>query len=247
MISKKVTVCMATFNGELYIKEQLTSILSQLSQNDEVIISDDGSSDATIEIVRSFKDQRIQLYQNQFKDVIKNFEFTLTKANGDIIFLSDQDDIWFENKVANYLELLEGNDLIFSNLSVFKDNVQKGSPMFNSKKNHNGFMGNFIKNHCVGATMAFKADMLKYVLPFPNHIEMHDMWIYFISSIYGKTHYIQTPTIHYRRHGENLSNTGNRTTNSVFKIIGIRLTWIKTIAQRVVKISLKSSKGQHIV
>lgn len=247
MKSNKISVCLTTFNGEKFIKEQLQSILSQLRDTDEVIISDDGSSDTTIDIVRSFKDKRIQLYNNQFKDVIKNFEFTLEKANGDIIFLSDQDDIWFEDKVTNYLELLEGNDLIFSNLSVFKDNVQEGRPMFNTKKNHNGFMKNFIKNHCVGATMAFKANLLKYVLPFPNHIEMHDMWIYFISSIYGKTHYIQTPTIHYRRHGENLSNTGNRTTNSVFKIIGIRLTWIKTIAQRVVKISLKSSKGQHIV
>jgi len=88
-----ISVCIATYNGEKYIKEQLDSIINQLDKNDEIIISDDGSSDNTIKIIESYKDGRIVLYKNSFKNVVLNFEFAIDKSKGDYIFLSDQDDI----------------------------------------------------------------------------------------------------------------------------------------------------------
>jgi len=228
---------MATFNGELYIEEQLNSILHQLGNNDEVIISDDGSKDKTIDIVKSFKDPRIKIFHSTFHNVIQNFENTLYKASGDIIFLSDQDDIWYPNKVKESLKILQNNDLVFSNLSVFSSTKNDNYTMFDFRKNYNGIGRNFIKNHCVGATMGFKSHLLKYALPFPKNIEMHDMWIFFISSFYGKAYYYNQPLIYYRRHGLNVSNTGGKTTNSLFKILEIRIVWIISLLRRIVKIA----------
>ena len=78
-----ISVCIATYNGEKYIKEQLDSIINQLDQNDEIIISDDGSSDRTLNIIESYNDNRIVLYKNSFKNVVLNFEFAISKSKGD--------------------------------------------------------------------------------------------------------------------------------------------------------------------
>ena len=89
-----ISVCMATYNGEKYIEEQLKSILSQLGENDEVIVSDDSSTDNTLAIVESFNDVRIKIFpNNKFHSPIFNFENALKQATGDYIFLSDQDDV----------------------------------------------------------------------------------------------------------------------------------------------------------
>ncbi|MCD8291094.1 MAG: glycosyltransferase, partial [Prevotella sp.] len=96
----KVSVCIATYNGEKYIEEQIRSILSQLSDNDEVIISDDGSHDQTLSLIQSIGDKRIKIFQNEGRHGFKyNFENTLKKVQGDYIFLCDQDDVWLPNKV----------------------------------------------------------------------------------------------------------------------------------------------------
>ena len=235
--NNNISVCIATYNGENYIKEQLDSILSQLGKHDEVIISDDGSTDRTLEIVEMINDSRIKIYHSSFRNVILNFENALGKATGDIIFLSDQDDIWYPNKVAEVVKLLESHDLVFSNLSVFSDDLSVNYPLFDVRKSYDNLVNNFIKNHCVGATMAFKSKLLKYILPIPKGIEMHDIWIYFISSIYGKTCYYKNPLVYYRRHDSNVSNTGEKTNNSLFKIAMIRATWLLAILKRVIKIT----------
>jgi len=237
MEQKKISVCMATYNGELYIEDQLKSILNQLSKNDEVIISDDGSMDNTLNIIKSFNDPRIVLYHSSYKNVILNFENAIKKANGELIFLADQDDIWYDNKVTESVKVLENYDLVFTNLNVFSNTIDESYLMYDVERDYNGFTRNLIKNHCVGATMAFKATLLKYILPFPKHIEMHDMWIYFISSFYGKTYYYNQPLIYYRRHGQNVSNTGGKTTNNVFKIFKIRMVWVISIFKRMIKTS----------
>ena len=108
-----ISVCMATFNGEKYIKEQIQSILNQLSLDDEVIISDDGSSDKTLEVINHINDKRIKVFTNTHKHgFTHNFENALNHANGEYIFLSDQDDIWAEEKVNKVMESLIYNDLV---------------------------------------------------------------------------------------------------------------------------------------
>ncbi len=226
---------MTTYNGEEFVRDQIASILSQLGPDDELIISDDGSTDRTLEIIGAFGDPRIKLYRNTFRDLIRNFEFALSKARGGIIFLSDQDDIWYDRKVAECLDKLQDCDLVFSNLNVFGERITEGALMYDPQKDHNGFLNNYVKNKCVGATMAFRSWILDYALPFPAGIEMHDAWIFFLTTYYGKTTYIREPLVYYRRHGANASNTGGRTTNPLWKVIHIRLHWIYVLIARILK------------
>src|SRR5690606_1102719 len=145
-----------------------------------------------------------------------NFENAIKNAAGDFIFLSDQDDVWYNNKVSELTGYLNDYELVFSNVSVFHDNIQKTYPLYKEDRDYNGFTFNLVKNHCIGATMAFRSDVLKYVLPFPKNIPMHDMWIFFITHIYGNTLYYKKPLVYYRRHGSNVTNTGGKSTNSIF-------------------------------
>ncbi|MEM7184509.1 MAG: glycosyltransferase, partial [Spirochaetota bacterium] len=107
-----ISVCIATFNGEKYIHEQLVSILQQLGTNDEIIISDDSSTDNTIKMIHAINDKRIKIYHNNVRNPIQNFENALRKAQGKYIFLSDQDDIWLETKISITIEHLQKYDLV---------------------------------------------------------------------------------------------------------------------------------------
>src|SRR3546814_6979697 len=99
-----ISVCMGTYNGARWIEIQLGSILSQLSPEDEVVIVDDGSKDDTLDRVASFNDPRVRVLRNgRNRGVDLTFERALGEARGDIIFLSDQDDFWYPNKVETVL------------------------------------------------------------------------------------------------------------------------------------------------
>ena len=97
-----ISVCIATHNGQKYILDQLLSILPQLDSNDEILISDDNSSDETLNIIYKIDDKRIVIFNNYFNNPIKNFEFLINESKGDIIFLSDQDDLWDPQKVKKH-------------------------------------------------------------------------------------------------------------------------------------------------
>ena len=108
MNRKKVSVCMASYNGALYIKQQIESILSQLGQEDEVIIVDDCSMDSTREVISSIYDNRIKLYQNTSnKGVVKTFEEAVRLAENEYIFLADQDDVWTVNRMEEMLRVIQ--------------------------------------------------------------------------------------------------------------------------------------------
>lgn len=219
----KVSVCMAVYNGEKFIKEQIDSILPQLGPADELIVSDDGSKDRTVEIISSYQDARITILKSNSKNIIKNFENALNHAKGDYIFLSDQDDIWRETKIRDCLLHLNGNDLVFSNLEVFSDDIHDTKLMYIDNKKRTGILNNIIKNNYIGATMAFNRNILKKALPFPKGIDMHDIWLAMVAEIIGKTYFIDKPLIYYRRHGENASETGEKSSNSLLKKITKRI------------------------
>ena len=100
------SVCIATYNGEKFIEEQIRSILLQLDSHDEIVISDDHSTDKTIQIIKSINDDRIKIiYNKNNKGYTNNFENAISKASGDFIYLSDQDDVWKPTKVKVYKKL----------------------------------------------------------------------------------------------------------------------------------------------
>jgi len=217
----KISVCMATYNGEKYIARQLASILTQLDINDEVIITDDSSTDNTVEVIESLNDERLKLFKkNNYHSATYNFENALRKASGDLIFLSDQDDIWIQNKVSTILKYLKEFDLVVHDCIVIDEdcNVLNDSyfKIVNSKK---GFFKNIMKNSYLGCCMAFKRNILEKCLPFPKNLIAHDIWIGLISDMIGKTLFLDSKLILYRRHTSTFTYAGRKSRNSMlFKI-----------------------------
>ncbi|MDD2285775.1 MAG: glycosyltransferase family 2 protein [Paludibacter sp.] len=211
---------MAVYNGEKFLKEQLESILCQLSRSDEVIIVDDKSTDSSLKIIRSFQDKRIKIFSNEKNiGVIKSFERAIEKASGDFIFLSDQDDVWMPDKVTTMIAAFDSPKI----LGVVSDAVVVGpcleilnDSFFSLRKSGPGLVKNFYKNSFVGCCMAIKKETKKLILPFPKLISMHDEWIGFVLSISGKVKFIPEKLIMYRRHGNNATFLKNK--NIIFTI-----------------------------
>lgn len=197
---------MATYNGGKYIKEQVSSILSQLSCHDELIVSDDGSSDDTVSVLQSFDDDRIQLIEGPRCGLTYNFENAIRHAHGEYIFLSDQDDVWEPQKVERMLEALQEADLAVSDAWIADENaISTGRSLYDINTPHSGFFGTVYHTSYIGCCTAFRRSILKKLLPFPPHIIMHDYWIGQIADMYYKTTFIPDKLIRYRRHGANAS------------------------------------------
>lgn len=245
-----ISVCMATYNGEKYIKEQLDSILCQLEEEDEVIISDDSSSDNTIEIIKSYNDPRIILLENQrFHSPIYNFENALNNASGDYIFLCDQDDIWLSDKVESFIPLLDKNDLVVSDCKVVNADLEIiNDSFFKIMNSGKGLWKNFFKNTYLGCCIAFRKEIFSYILPFPPNIPMHDIWIGLVVELNGNPFFLQKPTSLYRRHGENASYTGEKSKNSIIFKIKYRLDLLQSLVKRQIQIkNMKSKKDNTAV
>jgi glycosyltransferase involved in cell wall biosynthesis len=238
MHNNKISVCMATYNGEKYIKQQLFSIINQLPNSyDEILISDNSSSDDTILRIQEIDDNRIKIYNSNARNVIFNFENSISKATGDYIFLADQDDIWSKDKIKIILPELEENLLVFSNFILFNDdkNIDKENTLFDKGTNQSGFIKNFVKNRFTGATMAFKKELLDYAMPFPKSIPMHDIWLGLLAEYYGKVKYIDIPLLYYRKHTNNLSETGLKSSKKITEKLKTRYNLIVCFSKRILQ------------
>lgn len=232
-----ISVCLATYNGEKYIIEQINSILSQLSNNDEIIISDDNSTDNTLSLIRSIGDHRIKIFINDLgQGYTRNFENAIMNSSGDFIFLCDQDDVWMENKVSVMMNALKTADLIVSDALICDGSLNPtlGSH-FKLHSTRSGFINNFIMTRYIGACMAFKREMLMKILPFPLNSKLcaHDYWIANVGEFYYKVELINTPLIKYRRHGLNASNGGEKSKNSLSHKIIVRIYSLFNLLKRI--------------
>lgn len=240
----KISVCIPTYNGGKYIKEQLESILVQLSPNDEVIISDDNSTDDTIDIITSLNDSRVKIYihekiENPYKGpyknvfyVYKNVENALKYASGDYIFLSDQDDIWLPEKVNLVVEKLEnGEQVVLHDNTVIDNNYNTIlSSYFSISNPSNSLMGFIVSGRFIqGASMAFTKKIKDYSIPFPDKNPIgHDHWIAYNAFFRGyDIFFIDKPLLLYRRHSNNVSSCSETSQNPLwFKIsYRFRLIW----------------------
>lgn len=211
-----ISVCIATYNGDKYIEEQILSILNQLSDKDEIIISDDGSKDKTLKVIDRLDDKRIKVFKNNNRHgVVPNFENALKHASGEYIFFSDQDDIWQSDKVKICIDNLYDSDLVVHNSVVkFQDGEQSDMDFFELRKSGVGFIKNITRNTFVGSCMAFRRNVMDYILPFPKHVLWHDMWIGLMVEMNGKTKFIDNKLLIYRRHGDNASPTSEKSSFS---------------------------------
>ncbi len=211
-----ISVAMATYNGEKYIKQQIDSILKQSIQIDELIIVDDASVDLTISIIESYNDNRIQLYKNKKNQgYIDSFFEAVQKTQGDIIFLSDQDDIWEYQKVEIMLSVLKKNncEAVCSACSIIDskgDVVEKIHKLdyFRRKVTINNlekitFERLLFQNVAQGCTYCFKKIIKQYYIEIHEKKIIHDYQIMLISSLIGTVYYINKPLIKYRIHEQN--------------------------------------------
>jgi len=234
-----ISVCLASYNGEKYIKEQVDSILKQLGPDDEIVVSDNYSKDRTIDILKGYNDIRIKLFQiesrgdNAHEAVSSNFENALKRCNGDFIFLSDQDDIWPDNKVEVFMSYFsKGYDLLVSNHLLMKDSIDNLTAL--SYKNPSP-IGSWLIGvpKYYGCCMAFNRKILNYSLPFPKHLPLHDNWIGIIGELTGKCFFIEVPLLYYRVHGD---NTTIMTSNSISYKIWYRLKMYFQLLVRLMRV-----------
>ena len=238
-----ISVCMATYNGERFIKEQIDSILMQIGPNDEIVISDDHSTDNTLKIISSYNDKRIKLINNpNVRSVSYNFLNSLKNAKGDYIFLSDQDDIWMPQKIQIILENLINYDLVVHDAKVIdsKGNILNNSAHQNARVN---FVYNLISNRTFsGCCMAFRRSILSFCLPFPPSFIMYDHWIALCALTLGlRVKYIENKLILYRRHFDN-NSFFKKSKNNFFTKIKYRLVMIYYIFKNILRHYKKAKK-----
>ncbi|MDE6245342.1 MAG: glycosyltransferase family 2 protein [Treponemataceae bacterium] len=243
-----ISVCMATYNGARFIREQIDSILPQLDAEDELIISDDGSTDGTLGILAEYAtaDARVKVLHHEknpayakikhsrnFYYVTDNFENALRHAKGDYIFLADQDDVWLSEKKRKMVAALQENSsdcvmcnfaLIDENKNIIAEKFYEASPI--TKKR----VRNIIKSKYIGCCMAFSKELLYYVLPFPDELIAHDYWIGCLAENFV---FIDEPLHLYRRYEDNVSTSSGKSHNSLATKILFRLRFAKLLYKRL--------------
>jgi glycosyltransferase involved in cell wall biosynthesis len=225
-----ISVCMGVKNGGQFIGEQIDSILPQIGVSDELVISDDNSTDDSVRRVESYRDARVRLITNPQTGLISNFENCLNASRGDFIFLSDQDDVWAPDKICFTLPHLRQFALVVSDCRIANCRLEVESESFyklnNSRK---GIIRNLIRNSYMGCCMAFHRKILARVLPFPAGIPMHDLWIGLIAEMYFNVAFIPDKLVYHRRHSENASSTSQKSSISTFDKVSYRLQIAKSL------------------
>lgn len=236
---------MATYNGEKYIDGQLSSILGQLGEEDEIVISDDSSADRTLEIIEGFHDNRIRIFRGgTFHSPIFNFENALKNAHGEHIYLADQDDIWEADKVAVTEEAFRTNDLVVSDATVIDaDGHVLHESFYKLRNSGRGYFKNLYKNSYVGCCMAISRALLTLCLPFPRCIPMHDSWMGLMAELNGKPVFIDDKLVRYRRHSDNASPTGEKSSYSVWEKFLHRERLLRCTAGRTIQYSMKHTES----
>ena len=216
-----ISVCMATYNGEKFIKEQIDSILSQLSDDDELVVSDDGSKDRTLDIISSYNDKRIRiLHHGAPHGFVGNFENSLKHAMGDYIFLCDQDDYWKSNKVEVVLNKLKDYDLVIHNAELVDGQGRSlGKTYYDCTHHKTSFLANLYKTRWLGCCMAIRKNVKDYCLPIPRKLTGHDYWIGMLGMLRFKYAFMDDILMCYRRHGDNLSPSGEKSNHSLWYML----------------------------
>lgn len=237
-----ISVCIATYNGEKSIKRQIDSILQQIEANDEIIISDDGSSDKTLEILKSYNDDRIKIYHHKkhakvthFGEIVaQNFENAIQQAQGDFIFIADQDDEWFPNKVVTFLDYFKNSDMVVSDAIRLDVETRKEiGPLYWRKSP----LGNYFlkRGKYFGCTMAINKKMKDIILPFPHRLPSHDTWIGLVSEFTGRVSYIEEPLMYYMNSASSVSHNVNNSWlyKFYYRVYLLSCIYIRTIRTKL--------------
>lgn len=219
-----VSVLMATYNGEKYIKEQLDSIVPFLQENDELIVSDDGSSDKTLDIIREYQKncQMIRITEGEHTGSSTNFASAVPKSRKDILLFCDQDDVWMPEKLATVKKAFIENpqiDLLMHNAG-FCDadgNIVEGD-IFSKRNPKHGFVQNLIHSTYYGCCMAAKRSFLCRYVPLPDRNVPYDQFFSLIAEKKKTAMFLDKRLILHRYHGKNQSRKMSNADRFKFRI-----------------------------
>ena len=211
---------MCTFNGAPYLRQQLESLSRQTRLPDELVVSDDGSTDTTIEILEEFEKAAsfsVRIFRNPANlGTTKNFEQTIVRCKGDVIVLADQDDVWLSEKLRVFEYAFTSQpsvDLVFSDAEIVgADLVPLGYTLWEAvglneqrqkmMRSHRALDLLLRQNFVTGAAMAFRTRLIRTFLPIPA-CWMHDAWISINAALVSELLPIAATTLKYRQHGKN--------------------------------------------
>lgn len=249
MSQEWVHIVMATYNGEHFLKEQIDSLLCQTHENLTIEICDDGSSDATLDIVRKYceKDSRIALHVNgRNEGYVRNFLNGIKRSEAPYIMLCDQDDIWYKDKVEKTLKRMKLEEknkknipiLVYTDAMNYESETGQELGRFhesshlNTKKVDTAHL--FMENKCIGCTTMINQAMIPYLDELPEEIRVHDWWLALIASHFGKMIYLPEPTLLYRQHAGNMiggAEYSSYVKSRLSKVENQRLVLMKTYQQ----------------
>lgn len=223
-IKQTISVVIATYNGESYIEQQIKSILQQLDLDDDIIVSDDHSTDRTVEIIEGINDPRISIiFPTVSLGPIANFEHGLTYAKNAVVVLSDQDDVWLPGRVhiirSHFTKSKCPYDLLVLNSRVVNEQLETINPsVFRMIDCGPGILKNIYRNTYIGCHMSFRQNLLIAAIPFPKSIPMHDVWLGLVSELMGTVTFRDEPVMLFRRTGKNFTKA--------------RYSWVRRITWR---------------
>ena len=212
----KISIAMATYNGEKYLQEQLDSFVQQTRQPDELVVTDDCSTDGTLEILTDFSKTapfNVAVHQNERNyGYCGNFSQALIRSSGDLVFLSDQDDVWFPSKIERLVQAAEDtpealvlmNDAVLTHGDLSETGLTKLGQIRSAGFSEDSFV--------MGCCAAVRRDLLDLCLPIPEGFPAHDNWVVGIADGMRRKRVIPEVLQYYRRHGDNTSQfIANRT------------------------------------
>lgn len=214
-----IDILLPTYNGEKYLVAQIDSILNQSISDFRLLIRDDGSDDNTINIVKKYvnSDDRVIFVESPEGNIglVKSIEKLLSHSNSELIFFSDQDDVWINNKVALFLDkynkVKNNNTAILVHSDCYVTDEQLNvKHVFIGKKGKFQRIEDSLFNFFVQGSCSMINSKLKTVLvEFPNDVYVHDRYFHILSELFGERFFIETPTMYYRQHNNNLIGAGN--------------------------------------
>lgn len=221
---------MTTYNGSKFIYDQLLSISNQTIRPDEIVVCDDASTDNTVNILMSFSKKvnfPIKIIKNKFNIGYSNsFNKALSLCEGEIVFICDQDDFWFREKIEKVLNCFENNIgivLVIHDVMFCREDL---SPIGQTKINRIKSFTNVENDYVVGMATAIKRDFLQLCLPIPNLSGIsYDRWLHDCARVIKKKFVLNSVLAYYRRHSENV--TSNSSINANHTTSKISLLWAK--------------------
>lgn len=241
-MNERVSVVMAVHNGDRFLAEQVASILDQLGPEDELLIVDDASSDGSAEWLASLADPRQRLLVNATNQGIRStFERGFAESRHNIVFLSDQDDVWMPGKREAFVKAFRRDPTVLvvlsdSELIDAEGNVIAASFMATRGGFRRGWWSTIVRNRYLGCSMAVRRRLFSVALPVPATAPMHDMWLGAIGSIFGSIVYLPATYLKYRRHSRNATPLIRR---SVPVMLWRRIGFLYAVASRVMALALQ--------